>query len=322
MTLQRVLCVVLSLAALSAAHAQRPNRLLIPLQAYTLTEYVAVAYEDAIAMPEAHQGESYAGVAFNSRGNLVVFSRGPIPFLEFTADGRFLRAFGAEGLVRRAHGLQIMPDDTMWITDVADHQVMKVDPDGNVLLTLGTKGQNGEWDERAGRQLFDQPNDVAVDSSGNVYVAQGHGPGEPRVLKFGPDGGFITQWGSRGYAPGEFTVAHAIEVDANDIVHVADRENMRIHRYDTSGNFLGEWRYEAMVCAMYLHEDGHLYITTGFDGQFAKLDLDGTVIGDIGRPGPGNGAFGEAPALTLDRDGNAYISDVILRKIQKFAKLQ
>lgn len=315
-----LLLVVFTALAAPLASAQRPNRQLFPLQAYTLTEYVPVDYTEAFAMPEQFAGESYAGVAINSRGNLVVFSRGSTPFLEFDTQGNFVRSFGTDGLFRRAHGLHITADDTIWVTDVADHLVMKLDGDGNVLMTLGTRGQNGVWDEAAGNRLFDQPNDVALDSAGNLYVAQGHGPGEPRVLKFSPDGRFLTQWGSRGYGPGEFTVAHAVEIDAADVVHVADRENMRIHRFDTEGNLLGVWNFDAMVCAMYLHEDGHLYITTGFDGQFAKLAADGQVLGAIGRPGPDNGQFGEAHALTLDREGNAYISDVILRRIQKFEK--
>lgn len=319
MTTMRILCMGLLLVA-PLAEAQRPARQLFPLQAYTLTEYVPVDYSEALAMPDAYAEESYAGVAVNSRGNLVVFSRGSTPFLEFDTEGRFVRAFGAEGLVRRAHGLQILPDDSMWVTDVADHLVMKLDRDGNVLMTLGTRGQNGLWDEAAGQRLFDQPNDVALDSAGNVYVAQGHGPGEPRILKFSPDGRFVSQWGSRGYDPGQYVAAHAIEIDADDIIYVADRENMRIQRYDTAGNLLGVWNFEAMVCAMYLHDDGFLYITTGFDGQFAKLASDGSVLGAIGRPGTENGQFGEAHALTLDQDDNAWISDVINRRIQKFEK--
>ena len=316
----RLSCVILLLVTAPLVSAQRPNRQLFPLQAYTLTEYVPIEYSEAIAMPDDFQGESYAGVAINPQGNLVVFSRGETPFLEFDSNGRFVRSFGEPGMVRRAHGLHIERDGTMWVTDVADHMVMKLDPNGNVLMSLGTKGQNGEWDEAAGNHLFDQPNDIALDSAGNFYVVQGHGAGEPRVLKFNSAGEFITQWGSRGYGPGEFWVAHAIEIDGADIVHVADRENMRIHRFDTEGNLQAVWDFDAMVCAMYLHDDDHMYITTGFDGQVAKLADDGKVIGAIGRPGPDNGQFGEAHALTLDREDNVYVSDVILRRIQKFEK--
>ena len=81
-----------------------------------------------------------------------------------------------------------------------------------------------------------------------------------------------------------------------------------------------EWKFDAMVCAMYLHSDGYMYITTGFDGELAKVDMEGNVLGAIGSPGTGNGQFGEAHALTLDSANNVYISDVILRRIQKFEK--
>lgn len=314
---------ILILACLALpAEAQRPIRQLFPLQAYTLTEYVPVEYSEAFHMPDEFAGESYAAVAVNSRGNLVVFSRGSTPFLEFDTDGNFIRSFGAEGLIRRAHGFHVNADDSMWVTDVADHLVMKLDSNGNVLMTLGSKGQNGVWDEAAGAQLFDQPNDIALDSAGNLYVAQGHGSGEPRVLKFSPDGEFLTQWGGRGYGEGEFWVAHSIDIDEDDVIYVADRENMRINRFNADGDFLGEWSFGAMVCAIHLHDDGYMYITTGFDGQLAKVDMTGRVLGAIGRPGQANGQFGEAHHLTLDRDDNAYIADVINRRIQKFEKVE
>ncbi len=312
-------CLILLLIS-PVASAQRPIRPLLPLRAYTLQDYQAVDFTEAFAFPESMEMASYAGVAMNAKDNLVILSRGTPTFLEFEKNGRFVRSFGADGLFARSHGLHIDKDDNIWATDVRDHVVMKLDADGNVLMTLGTKGSAGEWNEAAGQHLFSEPNDVALDSMGNIYVAQGHGGELPRILKFDPSGRFISQWGSRGYGPGEFVAAHAIEIDGNDIVHVADRENMRVQRFDTSGNMLREWKFDAMVCAMYLHSDGYMYITTGFDGELAKVDMEGNVLGAIGSPGTGNGQFGEAHALTLDSEDNAYISDVILRRIQKFEK--
>lgn len=311
--------ILLSISPL--AWSQRPIRPLLPLRAWTLQDYTPVAFTEALALPASLEPASYAGVAMNARNNLIVLSRDPQPFLEFATDGRFVRGFGPENLLTRAHGLHIDGDDNLWVTDVADHVVMKLDLDAQVLMTLGTKGEAGEWDEAAGKHLFNEPNDVALDSAGNIYVAQGHGGQMPRVLKFSPDGEFIAQWGTRGYGPGQFVAAHAIEIDDKDILHVADRENMRIQRFDTDGNLLREWRFDAMVCALFLHDDGYLYITTGFDGELARVDMEGNVLGSIGSPGTGNGQFGEAHALTLDAAGNAWIADVINRRVQKFEKL-
>ena len=314
-----IACLILSLIAPHAS-AQRPVRQLFPLHAYTLQDYTPVAFDEAFALPASMETASYAGVAMNAQDNLVILSRSAPPFLEFDKAGQFVRAFGADDLLRRAHGMHIDTAGNMWVTDVADHVVMKLDKDANVLMTLGTKGESGEWNEAMGSRLFNEPNDVALDSMGNIYVAQGHGGNMPRILKFSPAGQFITQWGSRGYGAGEFVAAHAIEIDANDILHVADRENMRIQRFDTNGTLQREWKFDAMVCAIYLHQDGFMYITTGFDGELAKVDMDGNVLGSIGSPGTGNGQFGEAHALTVDGDGNAYIADVINRRVQKFAK--
>ncbi len=142
--------------------------------------------------------------------------------LEFDADGRLIRAFG-EGLFVRAHGFYIDREGNFWVTDVSANVVMKLDSEANVLLTLGTAGQAGEWNEAIGSRLFDQPNDVAVGSNGDIFVTQGHNSGEPRVLKFDKTGAFLHSWGGRGTAPGEFAVAHAIVIDANDLLYVADR---------------------------------------------------------------------------------------------------
>ncbi len=313
-------CLLLILVA-PVAEAQRPLRQLQPLRAYNLQDYVPVEFSEAFELPAfAMEGDSYPGVAINGAGNLVVLSRGTPTFLEFRSDGSFVRSFGADGLLARSHGLHIDKQDNIWVTDVRDHVVMKLDSDGNVLMTLGTKGEAGEWDEATGNHLFSEPNDIAVDSDGNFYVAQGHGGRIAGVLKFSPDGEFIKKWGSRGFGPDQYVAAHAIEIDDDDVVYVADRESMRIQRYDTDGNLLREWKFDAMVCAMYLHDDGHMYITTGFDGEIAKVDMDGNVLGAMGSPGRDNGQFGEAHALTLDSDDNVYVGDVILRRVQKFAK--
>lgn len=70
------------------------------------------------------------------------------------------------------HGLYIDPEDNMWITDVALHQVFKF-PAGSKepSLILGTKFEPGQDLEH-----FCKPTDVAVDSrTGDFYVADGYG---------------------------------------------------------------------------------------------------------------------------------------------------
>ena len=308
------------LFASTCALAQPPQRPLIPLDTWSLPGYHAVDTQDAFHFPDAQGFASVAGVDVDADGRLLVLHRGAQPFLEFDADGQLLRAFGDGDSFDRAHGLRFDQAGNIWITDVSNHIVRKLDRDGKELMTLGTPGEAGDWDEAAGTQLFNQPNDIAFDSQGNVYVVQGHGVSEPKVLKFTPDGRFLAQWGSRGNGPGQFAVAHSIEIDANDRLYVADRENMRIQHFDTEGNYLGEWTYNAMVCGLYLHDDGTLWFTSGFDGEIAKVDADGKLLGALGSPGAGNGQFGEAHYLVLDQAGSVYVADVVNRRVQKYAQ--
>lgn len=302
------------------ANAQRPDRPLIPLLAYELTDYRAVDVSEAFSFPEGMEFAAVSGVTINSDKHLLAFHRGEQPFLEFDADGKFIRQFGPKDFFRFSHGMRLDKDGNIWVTDMRLHLVLKFDQQGNELLRMGEMGKKGLWNEATGEHLFDEPNDIGWDSAGNLYVAQGHVAGEPRVLKFDPQGNFIKQWGSRGSEPGQFLVAHAIQIDDQDNIYVADRENFRIQIFDTEGNYQKELKFNAMVCALYLHDDGFIYMTSGFDGEWAKVDMDGNIIGTLGRPGTGNGEFGEGHFLVLDENDSVYIGDVINRRIQKFEK--
>lgn len=303
------------------AQAQPPQRPLQALDTWMLPGYHAADPAAHLQLPEGMSWDRVSSVVFTPEGKLLVLHRGPQPLLEFDAKGRFLRAFGEGNALVFAHGLDVAPDGSIWITDLRTQLVLKLDRDGKPLLTLGTPNEGGLWDETAGLHRFDQPNETALDSQGNLYVVQGHGQGEPRVLKFDPEGRFLKQWGSRGSEAGQFAVAHSIKIDRDDRLYVADRENQRIQIFDTEGNFIDQWTYNAMVCALYLHPDGSIWLTSGFDGEVARIDpANGQLIGALGSPGSGSGQFGEAHFLTVDGEHNIFVADVVNRRVQIFAR--
>jgi len=192
-------------------------------------------------------------VTFDSKGHLYVLSRGTKPLTEFDENGKFIRAFG-DGLFTRSHGIRIDKDGNIWTTDVGAHTVMKLSHDGEVLLTLGTKGKAGEWNEAAGTQLFNEPNDIAIAANGDLFITQGHTPGagkgDPRVLKFDKNGKFIKTWGGKGTEPGKFDVAHGIAIDAKGLLWVTDRENQRIQIFDQDGKYIREVKYAGLPCSL------------------------------------------------------------------------
>jgi len=263
-------------------------------------------------------------VAFDAKGHLYVLSRGTKPLTEFDENGKFIRAFG-DGLFTRSHGIRIDKDGNIWATDVGAHTVMKLSPQGEVLLTLGTKGKAGEWNEAVGSQLFNEPNDIVFGANGDVFVTQGHTPGagkgDPRVLKFDKNGKFIKTWGGKGTEPGKFDVAHGIAIDAKGLLWVTDRENQRIQIFDQDGKYIREVKYAGLPCSLDIGSQ-YMYMVNGFAGQLLRMDLDGKVLAAVGKPGAAGswGEFGEAHFIAVSPKGEIYVADSVNRAVQKFVK--
>src|SRR5688572_10580093 len=171
-----------AVAALSwcvPAYAQRPSNLalLVPQKA-PLLDFVPVP--NPVTLPAGVVMGPAASVAFGPDGHLFVLTRGALPIMEFDADGTFIRGFG-EGLFKRSHGIHVDRDGNIWTTDQEAHVIIKFDPTGKVLMTLGTRGQPG---------LFNEPTDFVVGRNGELFVSQGHLPGpvvgDPKILKLDP----------------------------------------------------------------------------------------------------------------------------------------
>ncbi|XP_055897444.1 peptidyl-glycine alpha-amidating monooxygenase A-like isoform X6 [Biomphalaria glabrata] len=136
------------------------------------------------------------------------------------------------------HGITADHQGTIWLTDVAMHQVFKIPPGQTVpKMTLGQKFQHGE-----DTNLFCKPSDVSVLLSGEFFVSDGYC--YSRVLKFSKDGTFLMSFGKRNVQFGAvppvvtFDIPHSITVsEEHHLVCVADRENNRIQCFDLDGNF-------------------------------------------------------------------------------------
>ncbi|GAV00851.1 hypothetical protein RvY_11643 [Ramazzottius varieornatus] len=130
------------------------------------------------------------------------------------------------------HGLTIDEKGNFWITDVALHQVFKVDPEQlEVAMALGEAGVPG-----ADKTHFCKPTDVAVASDGTFFVADGYC--NSRVIKFSPKGDFLLQFG-RASQPGSLSLSpspsdslnipHSLALVENyDLICVANREDEKI----------------------------------------------------------------------------------------------
>jgi DNA-binding beta-propeller fold protein YncE len=319
--MKKVTVVVAILLACATGFSQRPSdpALLIPQEGPALN---LVPVENGLTFPSGVVMGFPGDLEFDSKGHLWVISRPgrdvtAEPVVEFDENGKYIRSFGAGLFGNRPHGIDLDPEGNIWISDGSSHTVVKLSPQGQVLLTLGTKGQRGDWNEDAGSRLLYEPNDIAFGRNGDIFIVQGHAPGpngNPRVLKFDKTGKFIKTWGGKGAEPGKFQVGHGITLDAKGLLWVSDRENSRIQIFDQDGNFVREIKYAGLPCSIEIRKDD-IIMVNGFTGQILQLDLEGKVLGVYGKMGE----FVEAHNVAVNTKGEIFVGDVS-KGILKFVK--
>jgi peptidylamidoglycolate lyase len=236
------------------------------------------------------------------------------------ATGAMLDQWGG-GLFVMPHCLKLDDDGNVWVTDVGLHQVLKLTRDGEVLLAVGTAGVPGD-----DATHFAMPTDVAVLPVGSFYVSDGYG--NARVAGFSAAGELVGQFGSRGGGPGQLDLPHAIAVDGDGRVYVADRGNARLQLFDGEGRWLATWKSEALgrPYGVAIGGDGKVYVAAGGDqplhppdrSRALRLARDGTLEASFGRFGNYDGQFRMAHAIATGRDGAVYVADAAGCRIQKF----
>ena len=261
------------------------------------------------------------------------------PIMKFDASGKLLDSFG-QGLLAFPHGFHIDHDGNIWVSDANDkatvlglsakgrgHQVFKLDPHGKVLLALGKAGVAGK-----GQDTFDRPTDVAIGRNGDIFVTDGHGKND-RVVKFTKDGRYVKEWGKTGSAPGEFNQPHALDIDPQGRIFVADRSNNRLQIFDQDGNYIDSWKQFGRPSGLFIGSDGTLLVTDSQTNEKTNPGaIRGIFIGHIGDakvtaviPDPDvgnqdNSQISGASGVAIDAMGSVYAADVAPHNVRKYVK--
>jgi sugar lactone lactonase YvrE len=214
---------------------------------------------------------------FDREGNVYVFHRSEPPILKFSSSGELLASWG-QGMFVEPHGLTVDRFGFIWTADsnVKDGiggQVLKFDSRGTLLLSLGRKGVLAE---DPNGEAFVGPTGVAVAASGDIFVTDGHGAnikGNYRVVKFSGDGAFLKAWGRTGTGSGELRDPHAIAMDSQGRLFVADRRNGRVQIFDQEGRVLGEWKQFGVPENLFITADDTLYVSDSNSGPNPANDV-------------------------------------------------
>src|SRR5215831_14951557 len=217
-------------------------------------------YAAGVKFGQLPEGRQWGGIIADRDGKSIgrlsaavgIVSNSDLPaVLEFDPNGKLLFP----------HGIAVDKDGNVYVADRdgkngKGHIVVKFNPDGKVLMTLGKPGMPGD-----ALGYFYRPSAVAVAADGTIFVADGHaGDSNARIVKLAADGTVIKTWGKKGSAQGEFNEPHGIALDSAGRIFVADRVNSRLQIFDPDGNFLAEWKQFGRPSAVFIDRNDVIYV--------------------------------------------------------------
>jgi DNA-binding beta-propeller fold protein YncE len=292
--------------------------------------------------PGDYLGESQ-GVATNSKGDIFVFFRGTpgSRLWEFDNTGKFVREIGKGyyGFLF-AHMVRVDSQDNIWTVDEGTNVITKFSPDGSkILMVLGHRPSvmDGVVATRHGpnppdeKYTFCRPTDVAWDQQGDIFVADGYC--NNRVMKYDRDGRFLAQVGgaAAGKELGKFNLPHALQVDHEGNVYVADRGNNRYVVLDNNLKPKTAYTNVGTAWTDCISQGPHQYLfgsnsnpngngpgTWQKTGQIYKMELDGTVLGKFGYAGKLAPGFQVVHAIDCRNPDQLFVGEIESWRVQKF----
>ena len=177
--------------------------------------------------------------------------------------------------------LSVDPENNfVYITDLGNNRVMKLDSDGKPDTTWGSAG--------SGDGQFHHPGDIDVDPTRQfVYVTD---IDNNRIQKFDSNGKFISTWGSAGPAEGQFDKPGGISINpVNGHIYVADTSNDRIQVFDNEGRLISIIGESGSKNGQFSRPDGInfdrsgtlLYVADRLNSRIQIFDPEGNFKGKI-----------------------------------------
>jgi PKD repeat protein/6-phosphogluconolactonase (cycloisomerase 2 family) len=263
--------------------------------------------------------------------------------LKYNADGGNLAVIGRAGVgdnpdfvLWTVFDVAVDGGGNIWVVDGHANHVLKFDPSGNLVGELGATWQWGSGNDR-----FGNPNSIAFDSQGNIYVSDGGDwwtgdNGNHRIQVFDSAGNYKATLGTT-ETPGtgnyQFHGPAHIAI-YNDYLYVADRGNHRVQIYQITFSPSFTMTYVATLGKTDVAGDdndhfdnpsgvavdaSYIYVADTFNHRVQVFNRSSrTYVTTIGGYGSGNGQFDQPYDVAVDASGYLYVADFENSRVQQF----
>ena len=242
-------------------------------------------------------------------------------------------------------GVAVDSSGNVYVADTFNHTIRKVTPAGVVGTLAGLAGTPGSSDGTGSAARFNYPYDVAVDTSGNVYVTDQSNSTIRKITPAGVVSTLAGQVGSYGSNDGagsaaQFFAPAGLAVDASGNIYVADQGNHTIRKVTPAGvvstlagqsGYAGTSDGTGSAARFYkpfgvaVDSSGNVYVADTYNFTLRKVTPGGVVSTLAGLAGSNGStdATGSAArfyypyGVAVDGSGNVYVSDSTNRTIRK-----
>ena len=250
----------------------------------------------------------------------------------------YLSKWGVEGVGAAQFdgplGVAVDAAGNVYVSEEKNERVQKFDRNGAFLLMWGwgvddgsnefqiCTGRCGKGIQGSGSGQFYDPSGVAVDASGNVYVADRN---NARIQKFTSSGNILLQWGSYGYGNGEFRDPRGVAVDHSGYVYVTEYLSDRVQKFDSNGAYVTKWGSTGAGAGQFsapngvaVGDTGIVYVTEYNNCRVQRFESNGSYLGEWGVYGSGDGEFIGPNGVAVDASGHVYVVDQVNNRVQIF----
>jgi len=266
------------------------------------------------------------GIAVDDMGFVYVADRQNNRIQKFTAEGQFIVEWGSKGSgigeFDLPHGITVDKNNIVYVADEENHCIQVFEPNHNnddysFVTKIGSKGSNN--------LQFNEPYDVEVDNNGYIYVAEKKNCRIQKIKFSYPQNGdksysFSLKWGKKGNGKGEFGIIHAIGVDPNGFLFVANGWDDLEDSWDLndiSNPLISEDQITSLVWFDRWTEAINK-LSEVWSNDIQKFTLSGNFLAKWSNYGSDEMFFQGASSIDKDNNGYIYVSDSQNHRIQIF----